>query len=313
MCKIVSESLPRNKNIMSSSISPCSPLLVRQSSSQSSNRYEFSRMHTSSFFSKTRNHDHRKEKWLRQTKQKYLGGEVAGRQNRTKGRSWQKSWILPHISLARKKERRAANKLNQVDYAWEEEGRTDRQTDEKLVDYCNWNRVLWHIKSNPPPSSLCSCHDGYLLLLLLILPLKISNRKTIANCLQTPPTHAVTAAASAKHQNTHLYFLHHHHDLLKTWNSKITHRYSLLEQQQQQLFLLLLLRRRRLFFLLLLLLLLFFFFFLWQLQQKTNGSIASACHLLHQTANFFWPKQQSKFLSNNRWLCIMAGYQVTGY
>ncbi len=132
MCKVVSESLPRNKNIMSSSISPCSPLLVRQSSSQSSNRYEFSRMHTSSFFSKTRNHDHRKEKWLRQTKQKYLGGEVAGRQNRTKGKSWQKSWILPHISLARKKER----KKEEPQTSWirwimpgrKKDGQTDRQT-----------------------------------------------------------------------------------------------------------------------------------------------------------------------------------------
>jgi hypothetical protein len=75
---------------------------------------------------------------LRQTKQKYLGGEVAGRQNKRKILTKELD-STPHISCKkeRKRERRAANKLNQVDYAGEEEGRTDRQTDEKLVDYCN--------------------------------------------------------------------------------------------------------------------------------------------------------------------------------
>jgi hypothetical protein len=94
-----------------------------------------------------------------------------------------------------------------------------------------------------------------------------------------------------------------------------THRYFLLQQQQQQqlLLLLLLLRRRRRLFFFLLLLLFFFFFLVLCSFNRENGSIASACHLLHQTANFLRPKQQSKFLSNNRWLCIIAGYQITGY
>jgi hypothetical protein len=82
---------------------------------------------------------------LRQTKQKYLGGEVWGkqRQNKTKRKILTEELdSTSHISCEkeRKKERRPANKLNHVDHASLEEG--ERDTHEKLVDYYYRHRVL---------------------------------------------------------------------------------------------------------------------------------------------------------------------------
>jgi hypothetical protein len=114
--------------------------------------------------------------------------------------------------------------------------------------------------------------------MLLILPLKISNRKTNSK-LPTNSTYACGQSRCKCKAPKYSPILSSSSSSSANLKQQNTHRYCHLQQQQQQLFLLLL--RPRLFFLLLLL---FFFFFLGSF-NRANGSIASACHLLHQISS----------------------------
>jgi hypothetical protein len=67
-------------------------------------------------------------------------GEGKGKTKQKEDPDKRVGFYLTYLLRERKKERRPANKLNQVDHASLEEG--ERDTHEKLVDYYYRHRVL---------------------------------------------------------------------------------------------------------------------------------------------------------------------------